>query len=47
LAGKNGLVRRIAWDGTDNLGVSVGSGIFYYRLNVGERIKKGSLVMVK
>jgi flagellar hook assembly protein FlgD len=45
--GKTGLVRRVSWDGTDNLGTMVGAGIYYYRLNVGDKIRKGSMVFAK
>jgi hypothetical protein len=45
--GKPGLVRKIVWDGMDNLGRSVGAGVYFYRLNVGDKIRKGSMVFVK
>jgi hypothetical protein len=45
--GKTGMVRKIVWDGTDNMGTSVSSGVYYYRLNVGSKIRKGSLVMAR
>jgi hypothetical protein len=31
----------------DNAGKIMGSGVYYYRLTVGDRVKRGSLVMVK
>ncbi len=47
LVGDRGLIRKVVWDGTNNLGKTVSAGIYYYRLNVGAKIKKGSMVFVK
>jgi hypothetical protein len=44
---KNGLSRKVVWEGTDNLGLTVGSGMYIYRLEYGARVKRGTLVMVK
>ena len=37
----------IQWDGTTGAGVRAASGIFYYRIKVGEDVKTGKMVMVK
>ncbi len=37
----------INWDGTDNLNKPVASGVYYYRLQVGNRVKTKSLILVK
>jgi len=37
----------IIWDGTDNSGKPVTSGVYYYRLQVGNRVKTKSLTKVK
>jgi hypothetical protein len=44
---KRGINRKIVWHGMDNAGKIMGSGVYYYRLTVGDRVKRGSLVMVK
>ena len=37
----------IKWDGTTEAGIRVASGIFFYRIKVGEEVKIGKMVMVK
>jgi hypothetical protein len=44
---KRGINRKIVWHGMDNTGKVMGSGVYYYRLTVGNQVRKGSLVMVK
>jgi hypothetical protein len=44
---KRGINRKIVWHGMDNTGKMIGSGVYYYRLTVGNQVRKGNLVMVK
>jgi hypothetical protein len=37
----------VTWDGTDNNNKPVSSGVYYYRLQVGNRVKTKSLILVK
>ncbi len=37
----------INWDGTDNLNKPVASGVYYYCLQAGNRVKTKSLILVK
>jgi len=37
----------VIWDGTDNQNKKVSSGIYYYRLQVCNRVKTKSLTLVK
>jgi flagellar hook assembly protein FlgD len=45
--GRPGLVRKILWDGRDNLGKAAGTGVYLYRLTAGAQVRKGSMVLVK
>ncbi len=47
VVGNRGLIRKVLWDGTDNLGIAVGGGIYFYRLDVGTKVRKGCMVFVK
>jgi hypothetical protein len=37
----------IAWDGTDDAGVGVGSGVYFCRLETGDRVETRSMVLLK
>ncbi|MDO9576341.1 MAG: FlgD immunoglobulin-like domain containing protein, partial [Candidatus Cloacimonadales bacterium] len=37
----------VIWDGTDKNKKSVSSGVYYYRLQVSNRVKTKSLILVK
>ena len=40
-------VQQAVWDGTDDLGGSVGSGVYLYRLIAGENAFIGRMVLMK
>jgi hypothetical protein len=42
-----GFSKKIVWHGENNLGGKIASGLYYYRLTAGNRVLKGSLVMIK
>ena len=44
---KNSGDYSIIWDGTDNKNRKVSSGVYYYRLQVDNRVKTKSLILVK
>ena len=38
---------RVVWDGRDALGKEVGSGLYFYRVQVGQTAKVGKMTLVK
>ncbi|MBL8028624.1 MAG: T9SS type A sorting domain-containing protein [Fibrobacteres bacterium] len=44
---KAGFTKRVLWEGENNLGNKVSSGLYYYRLNAGKKTLKGTIVMMK
>ncbi len=40
-------VHRFSWNGTNDMGISVGSGVYIYRLKAGKRIQIRKMVMIK
>ena len=40
-------VYRAAWDGRDELGRPVGTGVYLYRLETGGRVLQGKLLLVR
>ncbi len=47
LTADNSGLANVSWDGTDNLGSSVNSGIYYYRMFSAGRLKNGRVVLMK
>ncbi len=45
--GRNGFQRRVLWEGDNNIGDKVSAGIYYYQLNVGSRVLRGSIALIK
>lgn len=39
--------RAVGWDGCDNSGLPVSSGVYYSRLKMGERVATGRMTLVK
>jgi M6 family metalloprotease-like protein len=37
----------ISWNGTDDIGNSVGSGVYFYRLSMGEIVETRKMIMIK
>ncbi|OGS37309.1 MAG: hypothetical protein A2293_06385 [Elusimicrobia bacterium RIFOXYB2_FULL_49_7] len=46
-ADKFGVKNMVVWNGMDNSGKLIGSGLYFYQLKCGNLMKKGTLVMVK
>jgi hypothetical protein len=38
---------RVVWDGTDNIGRSVSSGIYFYRMIAGEHVEVRQMMLMK
>ncbi|MFH0921344.1 MAG: hypothetical protein V1913_13410, partial [Fibrobacterota bacterium] len=45
--GNAGLTKKVVWEGMDNAGRMAGTGVYFYRLTVGEQVKKGAMVLVR
>ncbi|MFC1552019.1 FlgD immunoglobulin-like domain containing protein [Candidatus Latescibacterota bacterium] len=37
----------VVWDGKDEKGAGVGSGMYFYQVKMGEDVKKGKMVLVR
>jgi hypothetical protein len=42
-----GFKKKVLWEGENNTGSKVSSGLYYYRLTAGNKVLKGSVVMTK
>ena len=37
----------VSWGGTDDHGVSVSSGVYFYQMNAGKRVQSKRMVLLK